>query len=95
VQQSIRKTAITGLTDDPSQPQPAGNHHCQSHPHNHSSRLYPNFVGLDIDHIELPWFNERMMDALTLLTCTISPQGYRTFIQAIGLHNGLDGTPKG
>jgi hypothetical protein len=52
-------------------------------------------VGLDMDRIELSLFNESMMDSLTLLACTISPRGYRAFIQTIGLHNGLDRTPKG
>jgi len=52
-------------------------------------------VSLDMDHIELSLFNESMMDSLTGLSGTISPRGYCAFIQTIGLHNGLDRTPKG
>jgi hypothetical protein len=52
-------------------------------------------VGLSMHDIELSLFKESMMGSLTLLARTISPRGYRAFIQTIGLHNGLDGTPKG
>jgi len=52
-------------------------------------------VSPDMDHIEPSLFNESMMDSLTGLSGTISPRGYCAFIQTMGLHNGLNRTPKG
>ena len=86
---------ITSLTYDTCKPKEAGNHQSQSHPDDHPSCFHPNFVGLNMHCLELSLFKESMIDTLALLARTISPRGYRAFIQTIGLHNGLDRTPKG
>src|SRR5437588_4070965 len=36
-----------------------------------------------------------MMDLVTVLSCSLLPSGYRSFIYPIGMHNGLNGTAIG
>src|SRR6266699_3014421 len=48
-----------------------------------------------MDQIQLSRFHERLMDLLTMDSCSITPTRDRAFIQAKGLHNGLYRTPIG
>jgi hypothetical protein len=40
-------------------------------------------------------FDDGLMDVLAVLACPLLPSGYRSFIQAIGVNNGLNGTSIG
>src|SRR5260221_4385194 len=40
--------------------------------------------------VQLPLFNELLVHLLTMGPCSIAPICYRSLIQAIGMHNGLD-----
>jgi hypothetical protein len=40
-------------------------------------------------------FDDALMDVLAVLACPLLPIGYRSFIQAIGVDNGLNGTSIG
>ena len=93
-QEPIRKMGITSLTDDTCEPQAAGDHQSQSIQTTIPRAFTRIHVGLNMHRLELFVFKERMVDSFTKLPRTISPRSYRAFIQTIGLHNGLDRTPK-
>src|SRR5260370_1211343 len=42
-------------------------------------------------NLALPWFHGRLMHLVAVLSGSLLPIGDRAFIQAIGMHNRLDG----
>jgi hypothetical protein len=42
-----------------------------------------------VEQVQLPLFNEGLVDLLTVSSCTLSPIRYGSFIEAKGMDNGL------
>jgi hypothetical protein len=93
LEQRIGQTAIPRHLDGSCHPQACRNHHRQSHPGHHFVSFHANFIGLYMDQIQLSLLNERLMDPLALIPCSISPIRYCPFIQAISMDDGLNWAP--
>ncbi len=88
--QAVSQAAITRELNHPTQPQAGRNHHGQSHPSDHLASFHPDFIGLNVHQVQLPLFNDLLMHFLTMHSRSIAPIRHRPFIQAKGMHNGLD-----
>jgi hypothetical protein len=67
----------------------------QSHPRNHFASFHSDFIGLHMHQIQLPLLDEPLMYASTMRSCSITPIGDGSLIQAQGMHDRLDWTPIG
>ena len=47
-------------------------------------------IGLNMHQVQLSLLNSLLMHSLTMDPCSITPIGYRPFIQVKGMDNGLD-----
>ena len=47
-------------------------------------------ISLKVMDTDLPLLDDRMMDLLAVLSCSLLPICYRTFIQSLGMNNRLD-----
>jgi len=90
LEQRIGQVAITRELDHPSQPQPCRNHHGQPHPRKHFASFHAYFIGLNMYQVQLSLLDEPRMHSLTMHSCSISPLGYGSFIQSLGMNNRLD-----
>lgn len=52
-------------------------------------------IGLDVDQIEARLLDDRLMQALTVASRSISPVGDRSLIEPKGRNDGLQGTAVG